>query len=194
MRAPYRKGSTIMKNNKLFISISLILFATISSLGFAQGSVSHESIVRQYIVEFWNRGNVEAADKLLVSEATLLSPDGIFEGLEAIKSLHNNYTEAFSDLSFVIDKISINDNGVEVGWILKGTHDGEILGIAPTWNVIKLRGTSVYTLAENKIVKEVKEYDQIDLLEQLGVVLEASDTEDVFAEQTRTRGPNRYRR
>ncbi len=184
-----------MKNNKLAILINtLILLVTITSFGFTQSHVSNESRVRQYIVEFWNRSNIEVADKVLASEAVLVSPDGVFEGAEAIKSLHNTYVEAFSDLSFIIENLSINGDKVEVEWVLEGTHDGEILGIAPTWQAIELHGTSVYAFEGDKIIKEVKDYNQLGFLEQLGVVLETTNIKNMSAENIQTRGSSRYNR
>lgn len=182
-----------MKSNKLTISIStLIILIAITSHALAQQNASKEAIVRQYIIEFWNRNNIEAVNTVLASEAILISPDGMFKGVEAIRSLRNSYLEAFSDLSLVIKNLSTNSDQVQVKWILKGTHDGEILGIAPTWQAIELQGTSVYALEGNKIVKEVKEYSQQDFLEQLGVVLELEKTANTTASNFRAKDSTRY--
>ena len=190
MKTLPRKGVTLM--NKLFI-ITLILSAAITSFGFAQDPASHEAIVRQYIIEFWDRSNVAVADEVLASQAVLISPDGVFEGIKAIKSLHRTYAGAFSDLNFTINKVNVKDD-VEVEWTLAGTHDGEIFGVTPTWQTVELQGTSAYELEGNKIVKEIKDYDQLDFLEQLGVVLEASEADEASAESTHTFGSRRYGR
>ena len=184
-----------MKNNKLVAFISTLILLMIVTASLAQGAVPNESLVRQYIVELWNRGNIEVVEEVLAPEAILLSPDGVFEGVAAIKSHYNTYTGAFSDLSLIVDKISASDDEVKVKWFLKGTHDGEILGIAPTWQVIELAGSSSYMFEENKIVKEIKDYNEKELLKQLGVLLDTSSFETASTEDANeTPGALRYGR
>ncbi len=183
-----------MNNNKLAVFISTVALFMIIISGFAKDTASKEVTIRQYLVDFWSRGNLEVAEELLDSKVTLISPDGVFEGIAAIKSLCNTYISAFSDLSYTIDNISVSDNEIEVKWLLKGTHDGKILGVAPTWQEIELQGTSVYVIEGGKIVKEIKDYNEQDFLEQLGVVLETSSFERASAENTQTMGAMRYGR
>ncbi len=180
------------KYQVVFTSVVVLFIATIS-ITFAQGNISYESIVRQYIVEFWNRQNINIASEVLASEATLTSPDGVMEGTNSIKAFQNTYTHAFSDLNFLINDVTSKDNEIKIDWTLRGTHDGEFAGIAPTWQKVELKGTSTYLLANSKIIQEVMLFNKLDLLRQLGVSLEASKTDAVTPTPNRT-GKSRYSR
>ncbi len=164
----------------MLASAAVLTIATIS-VTFAQEPTSYESIVRRYIVEFWNRQDTKVVSEVLVSEAVLISPDGVMEGISAIKAFQNTYANAFSDLNFSINDVISTEDGIKVEWILQGTHDGEIAGIAPTWQKVELKGTSTYLLANSKITQEVMLYDKVDLFQQLGVRLETLEEDSTDA-------------
>ena len=68
------------------------------------------------------------------------------------------------------DQLSDGEHQVVSRWTLKGTHQGEFLGIAPTGKRVSISGISIHRISGGKIVAEWQEWDSLSLMQQLGVV------------------------
>lgn len=55
-------------------------------------------------------------------------------------------------------------------WTFRGTHTGELMGIAPTGKQVTVTGISIDRVVGGKIVEEWNEMDDLGMMEQLGVV------------------------
>jgi predicted ester cyclase len=62
--------------------------------------------------------------------------------------------------------------GNKVVWryTVRGTHQGEFMGIAPTGKSITLTGILVSRFADDKVVEDWNNYDALGLMQQLGVI------------------------
>ena len=59
-------------------------------------------------------------------------------------------------------------------WTIRGTpHQGKLMGIAPTEKQIELKGITIHRIEEGKIAEEWERYDNLGMMQQLGVVAEA---------------------
>ena len=58
----------------------------------------------------------------------------------------------------------------------RGTHQGELMGIAPTEKQIELKGITIHRFEGDKIAEEWERYDNLGLMQQLGVVGEPGPT------------------
>jgi steroid delta-isomerase-like uncharacterized protein len=77
---------------------------------------------------------------------------------------------AFPDLHFEIQELVTSEDKVVVRWTATGTHQGQLLGIAPTGKSITVMGTSFYRLAGNQLVDECTVWDTMGMMQQLGVI------------------------
>ena len=57
-----------------------------------------------------------------------------------------------------------------VRWTLRGTHEGEWLGIPPTGRRFEIPGMYMIRIQNGKIVEEWRNADRLAMLQQLGVV------------------------
>ncbi|HSH58606.1 MAG TPA: ester cyclase, partial [Acidimicrobiales bacterium] len=71
------------------------------------------------------------------------SPEGMKEKVAA-------YRSAFPDLHFTIDQVLSTGDHVVTPWRCRGTHEGEVLGLAPTGKTIEIEGISIFRLQERK--------------------------------------------
>ena len=55
-------------------------------------------------------------------------------------------------------------------WTARGTHDGELFGIAPTGNAVTTSGISIVRVADGKIVEDHTQWDALGLMQQVGAV------------------------
>ena len=78
--------------------------------------------------------------------------------------------EAFPNLNVTLEDEIAEGDKVVTRWTIRGTHQGELMGIAPTEEQIELKGITIYRIeADKKIAEEWERYDNLGLMQQLGV-------------------------
>ena len=55
-------------------------------------------------------------------------------------------------------------------WTARGTHRGELMGIAPTGKQVAVTGINIERFANGKLVEGWSNYDTLGMLQQLGVI------------------------
>lgn len=76
---------------------------------------------------------------------------------------------AFPDLSYEIKQMYQSGNVVITEFIIRGTHQGEMLGIGATNRQIAVPACNVIEIREGRIYSEREYYDKVYLMQQLGV-------------------------
>jgi len=71
--------------------------------------------------------------------------------------------------STVEDQIAEGDK-VMTRWTYRGTHKGDLMGIAPTDKQVTVTGICIDRIVGGKIVEEWGEMDNLGMMQQLGVV------------------------
>jgi predicted ester cyclase len=91
-----------------------------------------------------------------------LDPDRVKRVLAMMNS-------AFPDLR--VDQADSVTEGDKVAfrWIMSGTHQGELMGIAPTGERIVVMGMDIVRTVDGEILDYWGEFDVIGLLRQLGI-------------------------
>jgi len=132
----------------------------------------NRAVARRYIDEFWSKGKLELADELVNPAFTRIDPstpwvsgdrDGVMQLMLALRS-------AFPDLHFEIQELVTSEDKVVVRWTTTGTHQGQLLGIAPTGKSTTVMGISFYRLVGNQLVDECTVWDTMGMMQQLGVI------------------------
>ena len=72
-----------------------------------------------------------------------------------------------------VEELFAEGETVVARWSCRGTHKGELNGIAPTGKQISITGISIARFAAGKIVEGWVNWDALGLMQQLGVVAEA---------------------
>jgi steroid delta-isomerase-like uncharacterized protein len=101
---------------------------------------------------------------------TVASPTPI-RGREAVNQLIKTYFKAFPDFHQDIEQMIASGDWVVSRWHVTGTHRGEFNGISPTNRQVSLRGCTVSEIRNGCIVKTIISYDQLAVLQQLGVAI-----------------------
>ena len=91
-------------------------------------------------------------------------------GVEGYRELITLYTTMFSDLRFDIHDIVAEGDIVCSRWTSVGTHDGEVLGIRPTGNLLKRTGVSWQRIENGKFAETWVERDGLGLARDIGAV------------------------
>jgi predicted ester cyclase len=84
---------------------------------------------------------------------------------------------AFPDLKQTIDDVFANEEKAAVRYTITGTHQGDLMGLAPTGKEIKVAGTMTFRIVGGKVAESSCLIDQMALMEQIGAIPSPSSAE-----------------
>ncbi len=111
----------------------------------------NEDVVRRFIAELWNRGDLSVADLLIAPAHVHHLGGGEYHGPEGVKGLVSWLRSAFPDLRFAINDIVSDGDRVVLRWTGSGTHLGEGYDVAPTGRRVEWTGTDWFRLTSGQI-------------------------------------------
>jgi predicted ester cyclase len=120
--------------------------------------------VRDFIERGWNAG--EAA----VFEEHLAPDFGGPGGRERFKGMVLGFRAAFPDLVLEVKDIFGAGDKVVTRFTIRGTHEGEFLGIAGTGREVELDGIAIDLMRDGERIDGWAQLDRLGLLTQLGAV------------------------
>jgi len=123
-------------------------------------------------VEMFSTGNFDIADEIYSEDYVghdPTKPEAI-RGIEGAKEEAAGYRAAFPDLTLTIDHQVAEGEYVVTRWTARGTHEGDLAGIAPTGKSATTSGISMVRVVDGKIVEDFTQWDALGLMTQLGVV------------------------
>jgi steroid delta-isomerase-like uncharacterized protein len=134
----------------------------------------NKKVVRRLFEEVWNKGNLPLADELFTpnyAHHDASTPD-VGRGPESEKKRATLYRTAFPDIRLNIEDIIAEGETVMARWSCRGTHKGDLSGIAPTGKQFNISGVSIARFADGKMAEGWVNWDALGLMQQLGVVHE----------------------
>lgn len=135
-------------------------------------SEGNKNAVRRVFDEVWNKKNLPVADELFATNYTHHDPStpDAGHGPESEKKRVTLYHNAFPDLRLTPEDIIAEGEMVMARWTCRGTHKGDLGGIAPTGKPMAISGVSICRFANGKIVEGWINWDALGMMQQLGVV------------------------
>jgi predicted ester cyclase len=130
---------------------------------------ANHALMRRFIDEVWNKGNVAVADEIFHPEASSPSAPTLPLGAEGVTFIVNMMRNAFSDYWMEITHIVAEDDRVAARFRQGGTHDGDLMGIAPTGKKVEWTEIGILRIADGKVVESWYDVDMLGLMGQLGV-------------------------
>ena len=126
-------------------------------------------IVHAYIEDVFNAHDIDAADRYIEADFVSNNPQ-VGDGLKGFKDYFSTILEAFPDLWGTVEDTIVEGSKVVVRMTWRGTHRGELLGLAPTGRTVAYKAIDIYRLDGDKIAEHWDVADALTLLQQLGVV------------------------
>ena len=130
---------------------------------------ANHALMRRFIDEVWNNGNVAVADELFHPEASSPSAPTLPLGAEGVKFIVKMMRDAFPDYWMEITHIVAEDDRVAARFRQGGTHLGDLMGIAPTGKKVEWTEIGILRIADGKVVESWYDVDMLGLMGQLGV-------------------------
>jgi len=99
------------------------------------------------------------------------APGGVVQGLENLKQFLAAVFVAFPDFSFSLDAV-LNTTDDQVAWrgTVQGTMQGALQGIPATGKHFRVPIAELYRLVDGKIQETWIYFDQLNAMQQLGVL------------------------
>lgn len=129
----------------------------------------NENLLLDYIRQVWQEGNPSAATSFVAEtyrrhvSPTLppLDPDGQIKRLAGFRA-------AFPDIEITVEEVIADGDRLAFRSIMRGTHGGEFLGIAPTGRTVTVGLVDVIHFKDGRFEEQWGGPDLFDLLRQLG--------------------------
>jgi steroid delta-isomerase-like uncharacterized protein len=129
---------------------------------------SSKDLVRRYYEVLWNRWDFGLADELIAESVVFRGSLGIsVQGREGFKEYMRTIRAAFPDFHNRIEELIAENDRVVARLTYTGTHQGEVLGIAPTSRKVSYAGVALFRVVENRIAEGWVLGDVHGLVQQL---------------------------
>jgi steroid delta-isomerase-like uncharacterized protein len=133
----------------------------------------NKATFRRYVEAVGNAGNLDLADDVF-DRYLAHQPDGsvLERGPEDVKRFMGEFRSAFPDFHSTIEDQIAEGDRVVTRWRMRGTHQGEFRGIAPTGKELDITGIGIFRFSDGKVVESWDNFDQLGMMRQLGMVPE----------------------
>ncbi len=113
-------------------------------------------------------GAMEAAAELFAPDFVSHNlPPGLPAGRDGVRIWYETLQAAFPDLSVEIDDLVAAGDRAAAATTLRGTHTGELMGIAPSGRRVAVTGIDIVRVADGRIVEHRGLTDTVGLLRQI---------------------------
>lgn len=139
--------------------------------GSRQMSETNKTISRRLVEEAFNQGKYDVIEELVAPTFVNHDPaTGDMKGPQGAREQIELYRSAFPDLKITIEEQIAEGDLVATRWTAKGTHKGELMGIAPTGKESTVTGLTIDKIKDGKIVESWNNWDTLGMMRQLGAV------------------------
>jgi steroid delta-isomerase-like uncharacterized protein len=112
----------------------------------------------------------DVLQEVYADDIVMHEPDEDVRGIEGLKQFVSMIRSALPDLRITLEDDIAEGNKVVSRWGAQGTHQGELMGIAPTGNHVAITGITIHRIENGKIVEEWENWDALGLMQQIGAV------------------------
>lgn len=128
-------------------------------------------IIERFYREIMEGGNLDLIDELGSESYTEHEEPmpGQPSGLDGIRFYVDTFRKAFPDIKVKTIEPTMVDGDLEAARIvLTGTHQGELMGIAPTGNTVEFGGIDIIRVQDGKAMEHWGATDMLKLMQQIG--------------------------
>ena len=131
-------------------------------------AIDPKQSVRRLFDEAYGKGNFAVFDEVCDTSYRGHDPVTGDVDLTRAKDSCRGYKTAFPDLKPTILGTWQDGDSVITHWRMTGTHQGSLMGIAPTGKRCTVDGISVARFKSGRIVEDWTQWDALGLMKQLG--------------------------
>jgi predicted ester cyclase len=134
-------------------------------------TADNKMVIRRFYEEVMGQGRVEILDEVMDEnfvdhgEAFFGSPKGRETLRQGIAATHG----ILAGLTVTLEEMIAEGDMVGVRGVMRCTHQGKFVGVAPTGNELTWTGNAIFRLSAGKIAERWFNSDSISIVRQLGV-------------------------
>ena len=133
-------------------------------------SEENKALTRRLYEDVFNQRQLAHVDELCSADHVFHNPPTTLHGREEFKQLLSLYLTAFPDARFTVEDEIAEGDRVASRYTFRGTHQGELMGIAPTGKQVTVTGIIINRIVGGKSAEGWLNFDALGMLQQLGVV------------------------
>ena len=129
-------------------------------------------LMRRWFQEVWNEGRIQTVYELLAPDAIARGQRGAtaeIRGPEEFVKFVSEIRGAFPDIKVTVEDVFGAGDKVVLRWSGVMTHTGDALGMPASGRTVRSTGITIARIVEGKIVEGWDCWDQLGMLEQIGV-------------------------
>jgi len=131
-------------------------------------------VVKRIYDEIFNAGHLDLIDELVAPD--FIEHEGVpgieATGVEALRQFATMFRTGFPDIQIQAQDFVSENEKVVVRLTIKGTHQGEFMGLPPTGKKINISGIDIVRVVDGKLAEHWGSTDNLGMMEQLGALPE----------------------
>jgi steroid delta-isomerase-like uncharacterized protein len=133
--------------------------------------MANPSDMQREMLEAWNSRDFDKMRSMAPPQYTYMGADGKeYVGPDAGIEIARMYAAAFPDGRIEVRRIHTAGDVSIAECVARGTHKGELMGVAPTGKPVEILLCNVMEVRGGKIYREREYMDMLALLSQIGAV------------------------
>jgi steroid delta-isomerase-like uncharacterized protein len=137
-------------------------------------SEENKALARRWAEEVMNQRNLDAVDEIYASDFVGHDPamPEDMRGVEGAREFYGMYQSAFPGAQITIEDQLAEGDKVVTRWTGRGTHQGELLGVAPSGNRVEVTGVTISRIKGGKVVEEWDNHDAMGMMQAISAIPE----------------------
>lgn len=115
-----------------------------------------------------NSHDAEAFQGHLSEELEFYNPIQGWTVKQRMYEMHTTLFKAFPDIYYDVSRLISSDDTVVAECTLTGTHEGDLMGMAPTQRRLELPATFIVDVERDKVKRWASYFDVASMMRQLG--------------------------
>ncbi len=117
--------------------------------------------------------NLDLIEEVYAPDLVWHEPDQDIRGYDQAKKFVSTFLAAMPDINVTVEDLIAEGDKVVSRYTIRGTHEGETEEFGPpTGKQMVLEGITIHRIEGGKIVEEWNRYDNLSILQQLGLAPE----------------------
>ena len=135
-----------------------------------------DTLAHRFHMDLFKKGDLAVADEILaadfVNHGAGLPPE-LATGPEGAKRFAQAIRAGFGDeVNISHEDVIVHGDRVVIRWTSWGTHKGDLLGVPATGKPVKITGIDIFRVKDGKLAELWQNWDQLQMLQQVGAVPE----------------------
>ena len=136
-------------------------------------SEENKALARDSWERIVNQRDLDAIEETYAPDFVWHEPDQDIRGYEQGRQFASTFFDAFPDINITVEDAIAEGDQVATRYTIRGTHRGETEEFGPpTERQMELEGITIHRIEGGKIVEEWERYDNLSVMQQLGLVPE----------------------